>query len=288
MSKHLKFFRATALCALFALPALAEDAPDIDSVVASVNGQEITLGEMIAVRDALPQEYQNLAADVLFNGILNQLIQQSALSQEISETPKRVEIALKNERRALLAAEVLQDAVANAEPTPEDIQAAYDEQFGNATGDPEFNASHILVETQEEAIEIRDALLSGADFAEMAKEKSTGPSGPSGGALGWFGMGQMVKPFEDAVAGMNVGDISEPVQTQFGWHLIILNDKRTKAAPSLDSVRPQLVQDLQSKAIDAYVADLTEKADVDRSGAEGLDVSVIERSDLLDPDQSKE
>ncbi|PSL18006.1 peptidylprolyl isomerase [Shimia abyssi] len=283
MSKQLKFLCATALCAAISMPAAAQDTPDINSVVASVNSQDITLGEMIAVRDALPDQYKSLPADVLFNGILDQLIQQTALAQSIGDAvPKRIELVLVNERRTLLAADVIDHVLTENAPTEDDVQSAYNEKYGNFEGAPEFNASHILVETEEEANSIREALNAGSDFSEMAKAKSTGPSGPSGGALGWFGLGQMVQPFETAVTSMAVGEISQPVETQFGWHLIILNDKRHQAAPSLEDVRAELQTELQNKVVDAYVTELTLKSEVDRSGAEGVDPSVISRSDLLD------
>ncbi|MEP2531602.1 peptidylprolyl isomerase [Shimia sp.] len=289
MSKHLKLLRAVAVSMLIASPSLAEDAPDISTVVADVNGQAITLGEMIAVRAALPEQYQSLSPDVLFQGILDQLIQQTALSQELDGVvPQRVEIALKNERRSLLAAEVLQEVIVEKSPTDSDIQAAYDAQFADFEGAPEFNASHILVETEEEANAVKESLAAGADFTETAMEKSTGPSGPSGGSLGWFGQGQMVKPFEDAVMTLAVGAVSEPVQTQFGWHLIILNDKRKQQAPSFEEVKDQIFSDLQTKAVDEYVTELTSKATIDRSGSEQFDADIIQRSDLLAPENAKD
>ena len=283
MSKHLKFLRTAALAMLVATPALAEDAPDIKTVVASVNGQDITLGELIAVHGALPEQYRQLPTEVLYDGILNQLVQQAALAQTLKgPVPSAVEIALKNERRSLLAGVALTDFLKDKEFSDAEVQAAYDAKYADFEAPSEYNASHILVETEEEAKAIRESLMAGADFAETAKAKSTGPSGPSGGALGWFGAGQMVKPFEDAVASLEVGDISMPVQTQFGWHLIILNDKRQQEAPSLEDEREGLLAQMQADAVDAYIAGLVTDADVDRTGAEQFDPSVILRGDLLD------
>ena len=286
MSKLLELLRPTVLAVALAAPAMAQDAPGIDTVMAQVNGQEITLGEMIAVRGALPQQYQTLPPEVLFRGILDQLVQQTTLAQALQgDVPRHVEIALTNERRALLAAEVLQAFLADQAFGEDDIQAAYDAKYADYQGAAEFNASHILVETREEAVAIRAELENGADFAEMAKMKSTGPSGPSGGELGWFGKGQMVEPFEVAVAALNVGEISQPVDTQFGWHVISLNDMRQTQAPSLEDVRDELMNEVQTNAVDAFVTQLSTQADIDLSGAEGIDPTLIQRSDLLEADE---
>ncbi|MGX9352499.1 peptidylprolyl isomerase [Shimia sp. W99] len=283
MSKHLKFLRSAGFALLIATPSLAQEDPDIKTVVASVNGHEITLGEVIAVRGSLPEQYRQLPPNVLFEGILNQLVQQAALSQTMKgPVPDAVEIALKNERRSLLAGVALTAFLKGLEISDAEVQAAYDAKYADFQGAEEYNASHILVETEEEANAIRESLMAGADFAETAKAKSTGPSGPSGGSLGWFGAGQMVKPFEDAVVNLAVGEISMPVQTQFGWHLIILNDKRQQEAPSFESEREELVAQLQTEAVDAHIAELVTGAEVDRSGAEQFDPSVILRGDLLD------
>jgi peptidyl-prolyl cis-trans isomerase C len=142
----------------------------------------------------------------------------------------------------------------------------------------EYNAAHILVGTEEEALAIKADLDGGADFATTAKEKSTGPSGPNGGSLGWFGQGAMVPSFEAAVVGLDVGAVSAPVQTNFGWHLIILNETRNGSAPTLDKVRPELEDEIRQAAMAEVIDALTEKADIDQTGAEGIDPSIL--SDL--------
>ena len=235
-----------------AVPVFAEEVT-ADKVVATVNGTDITLGEMIAAAETLPDQYKNLPDDVLYDGILQQLIQQTALSQSLEGTPpKRIDFAVTNERRTLRAGTVI-DRIVEKAVTDEAIQAAYKEKYANAEPSKEFNASHILVETREEAEAIRKELEDGADFAELAKEKSTGPSGPNGGSLGWFGPDMMVKPFEDAVVDMEPGQVSEPVETQFGWHVIKLNETRLKDAPKLDDVREELKAQLERDAVENAV-----------------------------------
>nr|WP_204115020.1 peptidylprolyl isomerase [Shimia biformata] len=281
MSKQLKFLRSTVLAIALATPVFAAEEPTAETVVATVNGQDITLGQMIILRAALPEQYNQFPADVLFTGILDQLIQQSLVAEaRQNNVPLRVEMSLKNERLQLLAAEALADLLADA-VTEEKLQAAYDARFVDGKGPVEFNASHILVDSQEKATEVLETLKAGADFAETAKTESTGPSGPSGGELGWFGTGQMVQPFEDAVAALEVGALSEPVATQFGWHIIKLNDKRFSDAPPLDQVRQELTQELQEKIVDDHVTALTENAAIDKAGADAVDPSMINNIDLL-------
>ena len=142
-------------------------------------------------------------------------------------------------------------------------------------------ARHILVETEEEAKALKAELDGGADFAALAKDKSTGPSGPNGGDLGWFGLGMMVKPFEDAVLALEPGQVSDPIQTQFGWHVIKLNETRMAEIPSLDDSRAELEGDLRSKAVEARVVSLTDNATIEKM-VEGIDKSVLRNTALLD------
>ncbi len=252
-----------------------------DTVLATVNGEEITVGHVIATRSALPEQYQALPDEILFEGILEQLIQQTLLSQAMGELSRKTELELENERRALIAGEKLDEVMADA-LTEEALQQLYDETYGNAEPVAEYNASHILVATKEEAEALIAQLQEGADFAELAKENSTGPSGPGGGALGWFSQGMMVEPFEVAVMALKAGEISpEPVQTQFGWHVIKLNETRDKPVPALAEVADELVQKLQDNAVEAAVAKLLESATVERVDLSKIDPSVLRKDEML-------
>ncbi len=280
MSKRLTLLAGAALALSLSTPVHAQDAT-ADTVVATVNGVEITLGHMILVRAGLPEQYNQLPNEVLFDGILNQLVQQQVLSAEgPEETPRRVQLALDNELRTLMAAEAIDDKL-GTDLTDEAIQEAYDAQYAENGGGTEWNASHILVATEEEAQALIEELNGGADFAELARENSTGPSGPNGGQLGWFGEGMMVPPFQEAVAALEAGTISGPVQTQFGWHVIRLNETRVAEAPALEEVREQIEQELSTSLVDAYVNDLTEAAEIDRSGAEDIDPALLGQIELL-------
>jgi peptidyl-prolyl cis-trans isomerase C len=272
---------STAAFAVWAASAaLAQDTPDANSVVATVNGTQITLGQMIMARTTLPQQYLSLPDDVLFNGILDQLIQQSVLAQTVSDTPKQVEIALENERRALLAAAVVDDIVAAA-VTDEALQKAYDETFANAEPAREWNASHILVETEGEAIALIDRIKAGEEFAALAQEASSDSSAANGGELGWFQSGMMVPDFEAAVVALEAGEVSGPVQTQFGWHVVKLNETRLSEVPTLDQVREELRPQVEREAVQARLDELTAAATVERQGAD-FDPALIKNLDLLE------
>ncbi|WP_226780060.1 peptidylprolyl isomerase [Oceaniglobus trochenteri] len=277
MSKRNVIPAVGAMMLALATPGFAQDA---DTVVATVNGTDITLGHMIVLEQRLPDQYKQLPDQVLFDGILEQLIQQTALGQQVGELDKRAQLILENERRALLAGEVI-DEKARAEVSDEDLQAAYDEAYGNAEPEMEYQASHILVETEDEAKALIEELNGGADFAELAKEKSTGPSGPNGGELGWFGQGMMVPEFEQAVMELKVGEISEPVQTQFGWHVLILTDTRQKEAPSLDDVREELSDGVRQKAVQDMIAEVTESAEINRPDTGEIDPALLRNGELL-------
>ena len=282
MWKRLNPLPMAAMAITLALPVAAQDAPSADTVVATVNGTDITLGHVILVRTTLPEQYNQLPAEVLYTGIVDQLIQQELLSQnELAKETRRVKLAVDNERRAAMASEVV-DSLAKAALTDEALQAAYDETYANADMGLEYNASHILVESEEEAQAIVEELKAGADFAETAKEKSTGPSGPNGGSLGWFGPGMMVEPFQEAVETLEVGAISEPVKTQFGWHVIILNETRAQAAPSFESVEAELAQQIQQAAVQSVLDGLSEGADISRISEAEIDASLINNAQLLE------
>ena len=275
MKKRLNFVAALGLAVTFAMPVQAQDA---NTVVATVNGKSITLGHMIVARAILPEQYQQLPNEVLFEGILKQLVEQTLLAGAFDGTlPKRIPISLENEQRSLIAGETLEVVLSQA-LNEDAVKAAYDAQFADAEPSKEYNASHILVETEEEALAIQADVDGGADFATVAKEKSTGPSGPNGGSLGWFGKGAMVPSFEAAVVGLEVGAVSAPVQTQFGWHVIILNETRNTSAPELDAVRVEIEGTLRQEAVTTKIEELREAATIDQSGVEGIDPSIL--SDL--------
>ena len=280
MSKRHSFLMGAAMAVALALPATAQEV-SADTVVATVNGETLTLGHLVAARSVLPPQYQQLPDEVLFEGLLEQLIQQMVLSQAMGELDRRVQATLENERRALIAGEMLQGVVEDA-VTDEKLQEAYDAQYANAEPTEEWNASHILVESKATAEDLIKQLAEGADFAALAKEHSTGPSGPNGGELGWFAQGMMVPPFEAAVIALEVGAVSEPVATQFGWHVVKLNDKRMQGPPPLEEVRDQLAEIVQGTAMEEAIAALTAAATIDRPDLSEIDPAILKDATLIE------
>ncbi|TCP61087.1 peptidyl-prolyl cis-trans isomerase C [Rhodovulum bhavnagarense] len=280
MPKAFRSMFAFVLSTGLALPLAAEEIGP-DTVVARVGETSITLGHMIVMRAQLPPEYQQLPDDVLYEAVLDQLIRQSAVADSIGDDLSLgARLALENEQRSYIAGEAL-SRVAQEAVTDETIQAAYEAAYAAAEPEREYNAAHILVKTEDEAKAIRAELDGGADFAELAKTKSTGPSGPNGGDLGWFTKGMMVKPFEDAVLGLEPGQVSDPVETQFGWHVVTLRDSRIKQAPALDEVRDDLVQQIQRDAMEKAMEDLTAAADIERPEVQ-VDPALLNDRSLLD------
>jgi peptidyl-prolyl cis-trans isomerase C len=271
-------FAALAAISIAATTAVRAEEPTADTVVATVNGANITLGQMIALRATLPEQYLQLDDKALFDGILQQIIQQTALAGTATPT-KKDELTLENSRIGYLAGKVLEDTAAAA-VSDEAVKAAYDAKYANATPTKEFNAAHILVDTEDAAKAIKAELNKGADFDTLAKEKSTGPSGPNAGDLGWFGAGMMVKPFEDAVMTMKPGDVSAPVQTEFGWHIIKLKEVRDAAVPALEDAKAEITGDLRQKAVEARVKEITDGAKVEKK-TDGIDPALIKSETIL-------
>lgn len=277
----------TAFAQETATETAADAAPaafDAGTVLATVNGVDITLGHAIVMRDRLPEQYQTLPDDVLMQGIVDQLVDQLLLATEESAGPDTdplaVKLHLENERRGALAARVVQRQVGDAIPEA-DIEAAYAAQVAAFQPGKEYNASHILVATEAEANDIKAQIDAGGDFAALAKEKSTDPgSGAQGGSLGWFGAGQMVPEFETAAAALEPGAVSAPVQSQFGWHVIKLVEVRDTAPPPLAEVRPEIENSLRQAKLEAELTALRTAATIERPEAV-VPPAAIRQSDLL-------
>ncbi len=278
MAKKMRILLAGAASLWLAMPAQAE--VNAQTVVATVNGEAITLGQMIVVREGLHEPFDQMPPQELYDAILEQMIRQVALAQVgEGERTARDDIALTLDRRAYLAGAVLERS-ASAEVPEADLKAAYDKEYTANEPKREYHAAHILVETEDEAKAVKAALDGGADFAEQAKLKSTGSSGPNDGDLGWFTLDMMVEPFSEAVGTLQPGQVSDPVQTQFGWHVIKLYEARNATAPSFDEVRDQLAAQIQSATMEAKITEVMEKAKVDK-GTETIDPAALGNSDLL-------
>lgn len=235
-------------------------------VVAKVNGVEITEKDIDLARAEVGDQLANIPAkdrrrDLLLYLIENQLLADAAKKEKLDQGPKSEELMKYYQRRALHDA-YFNDKIREA-VTDEQLKKIYDTEVAKVKPQTEFNARHILVKTEEDAHDIVERLNRGSDFAELAKEKSTGPSGAQGGDLGYFAKGRMVPEFEEAVAKLKKGDVSEPVKTQFGWHVIKLEDIRESKPPAFDDVKDGLKSGLvRQKAIEV-IGGLRKGAEID-------------------------
>lgn len=238
------------------LPALSQER----IAVATLDGEAIHLDEIIAVAETLPAEYQQQGIAALYPQLVDEVVNArlAAVAGRASGIDKDEDIAaaIKAAADRVIAESYITRRV-NEQLTDEAIQTAYDAYVDDTASREQVTASHILVETEDEAKAVIAQLNDGADFAALAKEKSTGPSGPNGGELGSFGRGQMVPAFETAAFSMPAGSYSEtPVQTQFGWHVIKVDDKGIEDAPSLEDMRDQLVANLSRQSFSRIVEEL--------------------------------
>lgn len=184
-------------------------------------------------------------------------------TQDSAETlaqDERIAAQIDLQERSILAQAVATEIIGAIVISEEELLAEYGEKLEQSPP-LEFKARHILVQSQGEAIEIIGQLDDGADFQELAKEKSTGPSGPNGGDLGWFAPNQMVAPFATAVAAMEDGAYSsEPVQTQFGWHVILREESRESVPPTFEASRAEVEAAIQQRKFQARLAELRDAA----------------------------
>ncbi len=261
---------AVAILTAMALPALAATAEEdlVDPVVAKVDGAEIRRSQALEVRRRLPAQMQQVPDDLIMPVLVNividtKLVAAEARRQNLQDDPMVREQMVKLED--LILEQFLVSRTVEKKITEEALQERYETMVKTTGGKEEIHARHILLEKEEEANQVIAELQKGADFVELAKEKSTGPSAPQGGDLGYFAHGEMVPAFSEAAFALEVGAFTEkPVQTQFGWHVIKLEDKRSKQPPAFEEVSEQLRGELAREARAAYVEELREKATIER------------------------
>lgn len=256
--------KALSLALLLSVtPAFAQD-----KVVAKVNGIEIKESDMIAAEEEIGQNAQQLPLEQKREFILNflidmQLASKAAEMKGLDKTPAFIK-KLAVSRQKLLV-ETLLDVDAKAKVTDAAIKAVYDDEIKKLKPEEEVSARHILVATEEEAKALMVKLKAGGDFAALAKElsKDTG-SGADGGSLGWFTKGKMVPEFEEAAFKGEKGKVLEPVKSQFGWHIIKVEDKRMQEPPKLDQVKPQIEEYLLRKAQNDMVTSMRATAKIEK------------------------
>lgn len=242
-------------------PATGDDAP-----IATVNGTKIsewTLQRYAlqrGVQGDLQLEQRRAFTEELIN---RELIYQDAVNIGIDKTPA-IQAEVEHQRVNIVASAMLNRSSDRFQVSDEALKKEY-EARKDELGGTELKARHILLDTEQDAKEVIAALDKGGDFAKLAGERSKGPSAVSGGDLGWFKPDQMVAPFSAAAGKLAKGSYTkQPVHTQFGWHVIKLEDKRSIQPPSFDSVKEQIRVGLQNRLIEDYIRELRNKAKIER------------------------
>ena len=258
-----------ALILTAGLPAVAQDEAE-DPAVATVNGEAILQSEVLEAASRLPQEYQAQIA-ILYPMLVERLVDMKVVVLAAAEAGLGDDDEVQRrlaQRKAEIMRDVYLERLVAEEVTPEKIEAQYDVYLEQNPPETEVKARHILLETEEDAMAVIGELDGGADFAALAKERSTGPSAADGGDLGYFNKEQMVAPFADAAFSLEPGvHSSAPVETQFGWHVILVEDRRTQEPATFEDVQVELQNDLSRATVREKVAELRAEAEVEIVGA---------------------
>lgn len=259
------FMAGKSMAPKYAAPGTVPGGPN-NPVVANVNGEEIYRSEIMAsLRQMAPNatdEQLQQAYPVFLNQYVNTVLLGQAAADAGLESDQEVASTIEEARKQILRAAFLQDKF-EGNVTDQAVEAMYQARVADQPDMTEIRARHILVETEEEANALIRQAKRGADFAQLAEENSTGPSAPNGGDIGYFVEGEMVPEFSDAAFAMEAGDISDaPVQTQFGWHVIKVEDKRTRTKPTLDEARAAIQQQIRQTIIEGTIRDLRADAEI--------------------------
>jgi peptidyl-prolyl cis-trans isomerase C len=264
---HARFAAATGALAIALFASLPLRAEDANPVLAKVNGAEIRQSDVTLAEEELGPSLAQMdpatkKENVLAFLIDMKIVAKAAEDKKIEDRPDfKARLAFTRNR---LLMDNLLAAEGKAATTDEAMKKVYDEAAKQIAGEQEVHARHILVETEDEAKTIEGDLKKGADFAELAKTKSKDPGAADGGDLGFFTKDQMVPEFSAVAFALEPGKISDPVKSQFGWHIIKVEEKRNRKAPDFEQVKPQIETYVTRKAQAEYVAKLRESAKVER------------------------
>lgn len=237
-----------------------------DKVVARINGEPVTAAQLSLAKDELGQYLAQVPERAHEGMVFRHVVQLNLMADAAREagltgTQDYQQLARYYEMRALRDIFFQREIRGNI--TDDAARKLYDERVGSAEPEEEIKARHILVETEEEATAVIQKLADGADFAELAKTESTGPTGSNGGDLGYFTREQMVTPFAETAFAMETGEISEPVQTQFGWHVIKVEDKRESQPPKFADIKERLKSALVTQRLQTRMAELRDSANIE-------------------------
>jgi len=265
------------------VPAFAED-----KVVATIDGKPITDGDLAVAEGEIGSDMGTMPAAQMRMSLLeflidNQLFAEAAEGQKLNEGPVFDTRLTYLKRRALR--ELYFEKVIKASVSDADARKVYDDQIKLLKPEEEVSARHILVETEAQAMELKEKLTNGADFAQLAKENSKDPgSKEEGGSLGYFGHGQMVPQFEEVVFKLQKGEVSDPLKTQFGWHIVKVDDRRTKQPPAFEIVKDRIVQAMLLQKAQQIAAGLRAKSKIEFVDPE-IKRSIDDRNAMLQSQQ---
>ncbi|MCY4238530.1 MAG: peptidylprolyl isomerase [Rhodospirillaceae bacterium] len=268
-----------SLCILWVGAAMAQDTKPADNpVVATVNGEKVLLSDLQTLYADLPERVRRIPFEQIYRPLLEQVIQIKLSSAQARKNGLHKSSFIQR-RLQSFADRILQETYlknhVDRMVTEDQLKEAYHEYLKKFRGDEEVKARHILLKTKKESMTVIDALEKGAEFANLAREKSIGPSKTNGGDLGWFDKKQMVKPFADAAFALKKGEFSKmPVKTQFGWHVILLEDRRRKAPPKYAAMKSRLKDQLGSKLAEQEIERLRAEARIVRFGPDGEPLDV--------------
>ena len=245
-------------------------------IVATVDGKPIFLSEIIGMAQRLPEQYRKMSLEAVYPSLLTRAIDSKLVTLEgrragFSKDPDVKKRLLDVEDQII--SEIFLTKTIGSQVTEEALQKIYSETKSEMASGDQIKARHILLDNEEKAVEIIKKLKAGEEFAKLASEYSTGPSAASGGDLGWFGEGQMVPEFSKAAFALNPGDIvTKPVKTQFGWHIILVEDRKVSAPPSFDEAKEQLASTMSQKLLKELIETLRTKAKIVRFKADGTPI----------------
>ena len=245
-------------------------------IVATVDGKPIFLSEIIGMAQRLPEQYRKMSLEAVYPSLLTRAIDSKLVTLEgrragFSKDPDVKKRLLDVEDQII--SEIFLTKTIGSQVTEEALQKIYSETKSEMASGDQIKARHILLDSEEKAMEIIKKLQAGGEFAKLASEYSTGPSAASGGDLGWFGEGQMVPEFSKAAFALNPGDIvTRPVKTQFGWHIILVEDRKVSAPPSFDEAKEQLASTMSQKLLKELIETLRTKAKIVRFKADGTPI----------------
>ncbi len=302
MSRCLRLLRIVVLCCAAAGPAMAQNPPASetpalkpgtmpkavlpapappsppavfkDPVVATINGQPIRLSELEVAQQALPPQYRNMPLQAVFPALLDRIVDSKLVVQDGRKNKVGDDPAFKK-RMVFVEEQVIQDFWLQREiakkVTPEKLQARYEERLKSMPAEEEVHARHILVAGEDEAKAIIADLKKGGAFDKIAKEKSTDKaSGAEGGDLGWFKKTDMVKEFADAAFALKKGEMTDaPIKTQFGYHIIKIEDRRKAPPPAFEEMQDQLREELARETVTSLLDQLRASAKIEKFSIDG-------------------